>query len=243
MTWFSERSGIASTGVSQAAHAPRAASARLAPMTRARLRIEKVMIASIMGLIVARACRATNQWSGASPGIWPGLASIASSQPSQQRKTTWPETTTRAGVPIEPSGLFVTGQSFWRSASAAILGRELAETRRCRGSAGLGRTGERSGCSDAFASARTEVAGREAGVQPRLGVEQKGTGERDALARLEAPHDRVIVAAARAQDDLDAVEHPGHALDEDDLARAGVDDRRSGTVSTWPAGCTRSRGA
>ena len=88
-----------------------------------------------------------------------------------------------------------------------------------------------------FASARAEVAGGEAGVQPRLGVEQKGTGERDALARLEAPHDRVEVAAARAQDDLDAVEHPGHASRRRRLsARPASTTADCGTASTWPGG-------
>ncbi len=189
----------------------------------------------------------TNQWCWSFARYLAGSRLSAPSQPSQQRKTTWPETTTRAGVPIEPSSLFVTGQSFWRSASGRSSGDSCWNAVVPAEALGLVALASGAGAAAAFASARSEVAGRETGVQARLGVEQKRTGERDALARLKAPNDRVRVAAARAQNDLDAVEHAGHALDEDDLARAGVDDRRvghaqhlTGRTSTRSLGASRS---
>ena len=153
-----------------------------------------------------------------------GSRSSFDSHAPQQRKTTRPETTIRFGVPIDPNAMPVTGQSFCRSArmrssspSPRIGSAGAASPRRtARGAAGGG----------AIAPGGAEVAGGEARVQPGLGVEQERAGGRDPLARLEAAHDRVEVAASRSQDDLDPVEHPGHAFDEDDLPRAGVNDRR-----------------
>ena len=104
----------------------------------------------------------------------------------------------------------------------AILGREPFK----RGRAHAGRGGSRGRPDWALAPSGTEVAGREAGVQARLGIEQKCTGGRDPLAGLDAPDDRVVVAATGTQDHLDTVEHPGHSLDEHDLAGAGVDNGR-----------------
>ncbi len=49
ITWFSERSGIASTGVLMRAWTPHATTPRASRMTTNRLRIENSMIFSIMG--------------------------------------------------------------------------------------------------------------------------------------------------------------------------------------------------
>ena len=192
-----------------------------------RWRIEKVMIASIMGALRP----------GSFARYFAGSRSSFDSHPPQQRKTTRPETTTRFGVPIEPSAMSGHGAGLLALRERAILGAESSERLGgARRLALVGRAGSRR-CAAIASPRRAEVAGGEARVQPGLGVEQEGPGDRDALTRLEAPDDRVEVAAARAQDDLDAVEHAGHALDEDDLALAPVSTTADcGTASTWPAG-------
>src|SRR3954449_11639573 len=51
MTWFSLKSGIASTGVLTTAYTPHAVTTSVAMITMKRLRIEYSMIFSIMGLL------------------------------------------------------------------------------------------------------------------------------------------------------------------------------------------------
>src|SRR5205823_3416399 len=63
-------------------------------------------------------------------------------------------------------------------------------------------------------------------IEPTLGVDQERAGRRDFLARVETLEHREAVADAGSQDDWPALEDAGLGLDVDDLARAGVDDRR-----------------
>ena len=68
-----------------------------------------------------------------------------------------------------------------------------------------------------------EVARGEARVQAGLGVHQERPGDGDRLAGLQPFDDRIGLPGPRAEADLDPVEHPGHPLDVDDPAGAGVD--------------------
>ena len=131
-----------------------------------------------------------------------------SSHPSQQSWTVWPLTVTETGGPIEPSGLPVTGQT------------------PCLGSDQL--VARWAGRLVARGSTRSKVACGEARIQSRLRVQQESAADRDALAGFESARHRIDVAAARADDDLHAVEHPGHSLDEHDRAGACIDHGRFG---------------
>src|SRR5262245_37755079 len=54
MTWFSPRSGMASTGVSRVAYTPQTARAAAAASTRTRLRIDASMIRAIISTLPSR---------------------------------------------------------------------------------------------------------------------------------------------------------------------------------------------
>ena len=159
--------------------APRSAMTRVASTTRIRFRIDQPMIRSITDVPPHRR-------GAASPGICPASASTAAVQPSQQRNTSRPRTATFGGTPIEPSGLPVTGQIFWRRArgrSAAASPCSQPSSARPASPRGgpVAARGPRPGA---------EVAGGEARVQSGLGVDEEGPLDGDPIAGLQPGDDR-----------------------------------------------------
>ena len=251
ITWFSDRSGIASTGVSQAASAPRAASASARADDQGpvpdREGDDGVDHAAI---VVQRPSRHQAIPSMLAPQteesplrklrqiLLRDHASSAPSHPSQHRKTTLPFATARAGVPIDPSGLPGHRAQLLPLGDRSILcgqtGKRVGELSRRPGPSRCWRT-----AGMVFAPARAEISGGQARVQSRFGVEQKGPGNRDFLAGFQPAHHRVEVAATRPEHHLDAVKHPGHALDEDHFLATPVDHRRSRHGQNLPRGSKR----
>ena len=123
------------------------------------------------------------------------------------------------GASGSPGRSSAAGPGADRRREASPGGERSSEVRRDRSTDSLERRG-------LACAPRAEVAGRQARVQPRLGVEQEGPRDGHLLAGFQAPHNRVGITAARTEHDLDAVEHAGHGLDEDDRSQARVDDRR-----------------